>query len=635
MSYFNVRIPLTRVLVFILLFFCGIIIFYNRELSSSLALTKSRTFTIDLTNETFLMDGKPFRFVSGEFHYFRTPRPRWRDILRKIRAAGLNAVSTYVEWSFHEATPGRYNFVGDKDVEHFMRLAVEEGLYVLLRPGPFICGERDFGGLPPWLFKVKEGIRLRQNDPTYQHYVAKWYRKLFTRLKTFMYGNGGPIIMIQVENEFGMRDHCDPKHAIWLRDLIKSFVHDTAVLYSIDPPHRRMQKCVVDGVYPTVDFGPFQNLTRGFKGQRLVAPRGPLVNAEFYTGWLTHWGEESMQSIPSEEVIDSLEQMLAMGASVNIFMFFGGTNFGFKNGANFDEKYMPTVTSYDYDSPLDESGDPTDKYFQIQDVMRRYMSLPNIAVARSTMKKVYDTVFLTPTVSVFDAQIKQSPVKDNSPLTFEKLGQNYGFVLYETVITENQYCETCTLGVEQIRDRAQVFIDEEFVGSIYRADSTSVDFNVSKNQKLSLFVENMGRINHDKIYDQKGILSMVLLDNEELLGWEMYKFPLDDVSSIELLQPTGNEKYPMFLTGILNMDTKPMDTYLDMRNWTKGVVFVNGNNLGRYWSDAGPQYSLFLPSEFLNVGTNMITIFELERASPNYAVKFSPQSLNKIVYDEE
>ncbi|KAL1449941.1 hypothetical protein WDU94_002409 [Cyamophila willieti] len=642
MSPSKVRVNLTRVFVFILILTLGIILYQNRGKTLSASLTfsrsaiKSRTFTIDFTNDTFLMDGKPFKFVSGEFHYFRTPRPRWRDILRKIRAAGLNAVSTYVEWSSHEATPGGYNFGGDNDVEHFMTLAAKEGLYVLLRPGPFICGERDFGGLPPWLFKMKEDIRLRQNDPTYQHYIVKWYQELFTRLQKFMYGNGGPIIMVQIENEFGMHDQCDPQHAMWLRDLIKSYIYDTAVLYSIDPPHRRFQKCVIDGVYPSVDFGPFQNVTRGFKAQRLVAPHGPLLNAEFYTGWLTHWGERTMQFVPPEEVIKSLVQMLDMGANVNIYMFFGGTNFGFKNGANFDKKkgYLPTITSYDYDSPLDESGDPTDKYFAIQDVMKGYVTLPNIPVARSTMKKVFDTVFLTPTVSVFDAQLKPSPVMANSPLTFEQLGQNYGFVLYETVVTETPYCETCRLEVDNIKDRAQVFINEEFAGSIYRANSTDLVFNVTVNQTLSLFVENMGRINHDKIYDQKGILPMVLLDNEELLGWKMYKFPLDDVSSIELLQPTGNEKYPMFFTGVL-INSKPMDTYLDMRNWTKGVVFVNGNNLGRYWSDMGPQYSLFLPSEFLKVGTNRITIFELERAPPNYAVKFSPQSLNKILYDDE
>lgn len=455
----------------------------------------------------------------------------------------------------------------------------------------------------------------------------------FTRLS--FPGNGGPIILIQVENEFGFVPQCDIHHAMWLRDLIRSYIHNSAILYSIDPPYQRLMKCVIDGVYPTVNFGPFQSTERGFKAQRQVAPHGPLINAEFYTGWLTHWEEDTMRFIPAEEVTRSLEEILEMGANVNIYMFFGGTNFGFRSGANFDRKneYMPTVTSYDYDSPLDEAGNPTNKYFEIRDLLRRYLPPSNVTVPSLTLKGDYGTVMLIPVVSLFDAPVKTNPVVSKEPLSFEQLGQSSGFVLYETTLHQQLFCTRCRFGVEEIRDRAQLFVDEDFISTIYRSDSTSAVFNVTLNQKISIFVENMGRINHGNIYDLKGIHSEVILDNEALLDWKMYRFPLTNISFIESLQPSGNIKYPMFFSGRFEVQPKRWDSYLDMRQWSKGVVFVNGYNLGRYWSEVGPQYSLFVPLEFLKVGTNRITIFELTKAPDNFAVKFVTRPLNKILLE--
>ncbi|KAL1449942.1 hypothetical protein WDU94_002410 [Cyamophila willieti] len=592
----------------------------------------SRTFEIDRIHDTFLMNGQPFRFISGSFHYFRAPRSKWRSIMRSMRAAGLNALSTYIEWSSHEVTPLQYRYDGHRDFELFFRLATEEDLYILLRPGPFICSERDFGGLPVWLLSESPNIVLRRNDPKYQFYVTRWFQQLFPKLQKYLYGNGGPIILVQVENEYGSDENCDPNHAIWLRDLLSSYVQDKAVLYSTDGAFEDFLACTVDGVYATVDFTSFQNTNASFQAQRSVEPRGPLVNSEFYTGWLTHWQDPFVEVVPTEEVIKSLREILNLGANVNMYMFYGGTNFGFTSGANYkvENGYEPSLTSYDYDSPLNEAGDPTEKYFAIRNLLGNYVQLPQLPLPKASPKGNYGEVVLKAQYSIFELTTNMLPVLSEQPLSFEALFQSTGFVLYETLIP-NIACEYCLLKIAKLHDFANVFLDEQIVAQLYRIFQTNASLMVKPNQKLSIFVENMGHVNQGEIYDFKGILSQVTLRGQVLTDWEMYKFPMDRIPSFESVarfERTNSSNLPMFFTGSFEIHhSQLLDTFLDMRSWSKGVVFINGHNLGRYWSKKGPQYSLYVPSDFLRQGLNNIVVFELFNAPENGLVQFSTQPI--------
>uniref|UniRef100_A0A8W7K9V4 Glycoside hydrolase 35 catalytic domain-containing protein n=1 Tax=Anopheles albimanus TaxID=7167 RepID=A0A8W7K9V4_ANOAL len=344
---------------------------------------QARSFTIDYDNDTFVMDGKPFQYVAGSFHYFRALPQSWRPILRSMRAAGLNAVTTYVEWSLHNPKENEYNWDGMADIVHFIELAVQEDLYVILRPGPYICAERDMGGFPAWLLHKYPGIQLRTNDINYLREVRSWYAQLFSRLTRFMYGQGGPIILVQVENEYGSYFACDHKYLNWLRDETARYVKGDAVLFTNNGPG--LETCgAIEGVLSALDFGPgTEDEINGYwKGLRKTQPKGPLVNAEFYPGWLTHWQEAHMAHTDTKLVADSLAFMLRNKVNVNIYMFFGGTNYGFTAGANSAGSggYVADVTSYDYDAPLSECGDPTDKYYTLRDTILQYFPRPNVSL---------------------------------------------------------------------------------------------------------------------------------------------------------------------------------------------------------------------------------------------------------------
>lgn len=598
-----------------------------------------RKFEIDYERNVFLKDGVEFQYISGSFHYFRARRFNWQDILRKLKAAGLNAVSTYVEWSLHEPLPQQFQFTGDQDLEYFLELAVQEGLYVLLRPGPYICAERDFGGLPPWLLTVKPNIVLRSKDDVYQHYVKKWFEQLFPRLKRFLYGNGGPIIMVQVENEFGSYT-CDKEHMVWLRDLMKEYVEDAAILYSTDGGSTEFLKCVVPGVYATVDFGTGSDRVAGhFAAMRTVTPKGPLVNSEFYPGWLTHWGEK-MARVNTQNVVSTLETMLEMKASVNFYMFFGGTNFGFTAGANSgnENEYLADITSYDYDAPLTEARDPTTKYLAIRNTIAKFFPLPPIPPPKPSPKAAYTQIFVLPIATIFDkiAQV-MPPVKSRSPLTFETLEQSYGFILYETIVPIVALEDPAILSVPGIRDRGYVFVDEHLVTVLYRHKNvTTTQLIIRPGQKLSIFVENMGRIGFGSfLHDPKGIISEVTLDGHVLYDWNAIKFPLHDVSWIVPALPIDDTNQPAFYTASFSLSPEhpkqPLDGYIDMSEWSKGVVFINDFNLGRYWSTVGPQLTLFLPGSCIKPypEINNITVFEIQSAPLIRVLNFTTAPIYK------
>ncbi|KAH8297907.1 hypothetical protein KR018_000509 [Drosophila ironensis] len=599
-------------------------------------------FTIDHDANTFLLDGKPFRYVSGSFHYFRAVPDAWRSRLRTMRASGLNALDTYVEWALHNPHDGEYNWEGIADVVKFLEIAQEEDFYIILRPGPYICAERDNGGLPHWLFKKYPSIKMRTNDPNYIAEVGKWYAQLMPRLQKFFVGNGGKIIMVQVENEYG--DYaCDHDYLNWLRDETEKYVSGNALLFTVDIPNEKMSCGKIENVFATTDFGidRIDEIEDIWKMLRVQQPTGPLVNSEFYPGWLTHW-QEINQRRDGQEVANALRTILSYNASVNLYMFFGGTNFGFTAGANYNLDggigYAADITSYDYDAVMDEAGGVTPKYDLVKAVIGEFLTLPEITLNPSK-RLSYGKVEVTPSLTLLSAEgraalAKGTPVESEQPKTFEELDQYSGLVLYETELPSMDL-DPALLKVNQVNDRAHVFVDQELVGTLSReAQIYSIPLSRGWGSTLQLLVENQGRVNFYISNDTKGIFGDVSLQLHNggyltLQNWKSTPFPLDQTSVERWRSKESTPKAldsfiarqrilrngPVLYTGNLHIAEQVGDTYLNMAGWGKGVAYINGFNLGRYWPVAGPQVTLYVPNEILQVGDNSVVILEYQRAN--------------------
>uniref|UniRef100_A0A3B4YZQ7 Beta-galactosidase n=1 Tax=Stegastes partitus TaxID=144197 RepID=A0A3B4YZQ7_9TELE len=595
------------------------------------SLGASPSFSLDYKNDCFRKDGERFRYISGSIHYSRIPRVYWKDRLLKMYMAGLNAIQTYIPWNYHEESPGRYNFSGDRDVEYFLKLAQEIGLLVILRPGPYICGEWDMGGLPAWLLS-KKNIVLRSSDPDYITAVDKWMGKLLPMMKPYLYQNGGPIITVQVENEYGSYFACDYNYMRHLSKLFRSHLGDEVVLFTTDGAGVGYLKCgAIQGLYATVDFGPGANITAAFDAQRHAEPHGPLVNSEFYTGWLDHWGSAHSVVSPAA-VAKSLSEMLARGANVNLYMFIGGTNFGYWNGAN--DPFDAQPTSYDYDAPLSEAGDLTEKYFAIRDVIKMYHKIPEGPIPPTTPKYAYGVVPMKKLQTLSDALEKLSfsgPVKGVYPQTFIDLNQAFGYVLYRTTLPVN--CTTPTplsSPLNGVHDRAYVSVDGVAVGILERNKVITINVTGKAGSQVDILVENMGRLNYGGyINDAKGLLSNLTLGKDTLTDWIMYSLSIDEAVNQGLLgekeltpkRPTQGAGLspPAFYGGSFiipdGIPSLPQDTYIMLPNWRKGQIWINGFNLGRYWPTRGPQVTLFVPFNILSTtAPNNVTILELEGA---------------------
>eukprot|EP00092_Neocalanus_flemingeri_P024878 GFUD01026976.1.p1 GENE.GFUD01026976.1~~GFUD01026976.1.p1 ORF type:complete len:678 (+),score=151.84 GFUD01026976.1:30-2036(+) len=605
------------------------------------------SFTISYANNTFIRNGVSHRYVSGSMHYFRVPPEMWRDRMKKMRLAGLNTLQTYVEWSSHEPTPGEFVFSGGLDLAKYISTAQEVGLDVILRPGPFIDAERDFGGLPAWLLKNGDNIKLRTKDKKFMDRVSTWYKKLFTLLNKYLFENGGPIIMIQVENEYGsyglQTGHCDKEYLAEMRDLIIANVGENVLLFSTDGAGSDMVMCgKVANVYSTVDFGCGANVKEAFSNQRLFEPNGPLVNSEYYPGWLDHW-QNKHAKVDTKCVVNTLDAMLSLGASVNIYLFHGGTSFGFGAGSN-NPPFAATPTSYDYDAPITEAGDLTDKFWAIRDTVGKYLTLPEIPedLQNVTEKGNYGRIQMKFVSTMFDSKGMLSRTRNLSelPKTFEMLDQSYGFMIYETQISRLQ-TDPVILNVPGIRDRGTVFIDYRPVGILSRSEKFySLPLQILPGQKLSLVVENQGRICYGPaLADQKGIVGNVTLGGQVLKGWEMTGMPLENGARLEkycakvLTSTTKNMEMKKLLRENLGRSGGKMtfwagefllgnsvgtakDTFLSLAGWHKGVAFINGFNLGRYWPIVGPQKTLFVPRTILKPypAKNSIILLEQDHA---------------------
>uniref|UniRef100_A0A1A8KHW9 Beta-galactosidase n=1 Tax=Nothobranchius kuhntae TaxID=321403 RepID=A0A1A8KHW9_NOTKU len=588
------------------------------------SLEASPSFSLDYKNNCFLKDGKEFRYISGSIHYNRIPRVYWRDRLLKMYMGGLNAIQIYIPWNYHEESPGQYNFSGDRDVEYFLKLAQDIGLLVILRPGPYICGEWDMGGLPAWLLKKKD-IVLRSSDPDYIAAVDKWMGKLLPMIKPHLYQNGGPIITVQVENEYGSYIACDYNYMRHLTQLFRSHLGDEVVLFTTDGGGVNYLKCgSLQGLYATVDFGPTANITAAFAAQRHAEPNGPLVNSEFYTGWLDHWGSHH-SVVQSSVVAKSLDQILAKGANVNLYMFIGGTNFGYWNGAN--TPYAPQPTSYDYDAPLSEAGDLTEKYYAIRDVIKMYREVPAGPVPPTTPKYSYGAVKMKKLQTVSDAVETLSlsgPVKSVYPQTFIEINQ----VAFPPFICSEPTPLSSPLN--GVNDRAYVSVSGSAVGILERNKVLSVNVTGKAGSQVDVLVENMGRINFgNSIKDFKGLVSNLTLAGVPLSGWTIYSLSIDEAVSQGLLgeepatwtdpSPPAALSPPTFYEGRFiipdGIPDLPQDSYVKLPNWRKGQIWINGFNLGRYWPARGPQVTLFVPAHILSTAApNNVTVLELEAA---------------------
>ena len=567
------------------------------------------SFTIEQNH--FLLDGQPFRILSGAMHYFRVHPQYWKDRLLKLRAMGLNTLETYVPWNLHEPQPEQFDFSGFLNLERFIELAAELGLKVIVRPGPYICAEWEFGGLPAWLLK-DPSMRLRCMYPPYLEAVDRYLDQIMRRLLPLLVTHDGPIIALQVENEYGSYGN-DQKYLKYLEEGLRHRGADVLLMTSDGPSDEMLQYGTLPHIFRTVNFGTRAN--EAFEKLREYQLDGPLMCTEFWNGWFDHWGERH-HTRAAYDAAQTLESILEAGASVNLYMFHGGTNFGFMNGANAapGPKYQPTITSYDYDAPLDEAGNPTAKYFAFREVLARFIDLPAESLPENSPTGAYGTIQLGECAVLMENLDDLSASNHSAlPETMESLGQNYGFILYQTQVSGPR--EEEKLHVLGLHDRAQVFVDDEPLGILEREiahKTLSVEIP-PQGATLEFLVENMGRVNYGaELADRKGITGGVQLGQQFLFGWTIYPLPLDDLSGLRFT-PGLPERWPAFFRGTFTVD-EPADTYLVLPGWNKGVAWINGFNLGRFWK-RGPQKTLYIPGPLLKPGENELIVLELHGVS--------------------
>ncbi|WHT16377.1 beta-galactosidase [Crossiella sp. CA-258035] len=565
-----------------------------------------------LTEDGFTLHGKPFRLISGALHYFRVHPDQWADRLRKARLMGLNTIDTYVPWNLHEPRRGEWHWDGIADLPRFLDLAAAEGLHVLLRPGPYICAEWDGGGLPAWLL-AEPDIRLRTTDPRFLAAVADYFAELLPKVRPHL---GGPVLAVQVENEYGAYGE-DTAYLEAVAGMLRAGGVNLP-LFTCDQPGD-LVKGALPGVLATATFG--SRATEALTRLREVQPSGPLVCAEFWDGWFDRWGGVH-RTRTAGDAASTLDELLGAGASVSIYLFHGGTNFGFTNGANDKGTYRPTVTSYDYDAPLDEAGDPAPKYHAFREVIARYAPVPDEPVPAPGRKLSVPEIQLTESVSLLDSVAALGGGRRFlTPPTMEELGQASGFTLYETVLAQDG---PITLEVSEFGDRVQAFLDGQPVGVLERENHEhTLRCRVRPGAVLALLVENQGRVNYGPgIHDRKGLLGPVRANGTELLGWTAHPLELTELSGLDFTdEPPGLG--PVFHRGTLEL-AEPADTFLALAGWTKGNAWVNGFPLGRYWS-RGPQRTLYVPAPVLRPGRNEIVVLELHATrAPVVALREHP-----------
>jgi beta-galactosidase len=551
----------------------------------------------------FLLNGKPFRILSGEMHYPRIPRAYWRDRFRMAKAMGLNSVTAYVFWNEHEPRPGAYDFSGNLDVAEFIREAQQEGLYVILRPGPYACAEWEFGGYPAWLLK-DPSLVVRSRDPKFLAAARRWLLRLGQELAPLQIGNGGPIIAVQVENEYGSYGD-DHAYMEDIRHMLLDAGFTRAQLYTADGAEE-VPRGSLPELPAVINFGPGE-ARKSFALLKKLRPQGPYMNGEYWDGWFDHWGAPHAKTNATQQAGD-LDWMLRQGYSVSIYMFHGGTSFGWMNGANSNGKnYEPDVTSYDYDAALDESGHPTPKYSLFRDVITRDTGVTPPPVPNPPPDRAIPAFSLTRAASLWDNL--PAPVHSDQPLTMEAMDQSYGYVLYRTTIAGPV---SGTLSVGAVHDFAQIYVDGKLAGTIdRRLNQNSLPLQVqAPHARLDILLENTGRVNFGPALpgERVGLLNGVALAGRPLTGWDNYSLPM--LTPGTLTYTAGACRGPCFYEGTFTID-HAADTFLDTSALGKGEVWINAKPLGRFWH-VGPQKALYLPGPWLREGRNQVVIFDLE-----------------------
>jgi len=566
------------------------------------------TFTLGTAD--FLLDGKPLQIIAGEMHPARIPPQYWRHRIKMTKAMGCNTIAAYIFWNHHETSEGVFDFTSNsRDIARFVRIAQEEGMWVILRPGPYVCAEWDFGGIPTYLLKYPD-LKIRCLDPRYMAAAERYIARMAAVIKPLMIAGGGPTLLVQIENEYGSygndRQYMARLKAVWEQNGIAGpfFTGDGPTPYMLEAGQ-------VKGAAIGLDSGSSE---KHWELARSIAPGVPVFSSETYPGWLTHWGEKWAR--PS---LDSLKKEVAflLGAkkSFNFYVIHGGTNFGFTAGANSGGKgYEPDVTSYDYDAPISEQGRATPKYMALREM---------IGAARAAIDPLPPIPDPIPTLEVPEIQMAAhaslwgnlpAAVKSVQPKTFEAYGQNQGLVLYRTTLVGRK---SGRLQITDLHDYALVFVDGKQIGTLdRRLGERTIELPRTENPMpvLDILVEGMGHINFaQEMIDRKGITDRVTLSGMTLMNWDVFLLPLPDAWVSALPAGKADQTRPgTFFRGTFKVE-KPADTFIDMTGYRKGVVWVNGHNLGRYW-DIGPQTRLYCPASWLKAGENRVIVFDLHQA---------------------
>ena len=564
---------------------------------------------VTIVGNDFVQDGQPLQIIAGAVHYFRVHPDLWEDRLRKLAWCGCNALETYVAWNVHEPRPDLFDFSGWQDLPRYLELAAELGLMCIVRPGPYVCSEWDLGGLPAWLL-ADPGMRLRCAYQPYLDAVDRFLDALLPRLVPLQASAGGPVVAMQVENEYGSYGN-DKVYLAHLRDGLRARGFDGLLFTSDGPGDFMLEGGTLPDVHKVANFG--SNPASAFAKLREWQPTGPLMCGEFWCGWFDHW-TETHHGRPAEDAAGVLDEMLGMGASTSIYMFHGGTNFGFFNGANHGNGYEPTISSYDDDAPLSEAGDLTPKYHAFRDVIGKYRPLPAGPAPADSTKRAYGEVALTERADLLaNLDRLSTPVHSATPDPMESVGQDFGFILYRTEVIGPR--DELPIVLQECHDRAQVFVDGEYLGVIYRNDTeptVTTAFGPGPHQ-LDLLVENMGRVNYGfELHDRKGITLCARHGQQFLFGWDIYPLLLEDLTRLQFA-PVDCLTGPAFFRGTFTVD-EPADTFLAVPGFTKGNCWLNGFNLGRHWA-VGPQRTLYIPAPLLKTGENELIVLELHETT--------------------
>lgn len=557
-----------------------------------------------LAKKDFLLDGKPYQIISGEMHPARIPKEYWKHRIQMAKAMGCNTIAAYVFWNYHEQEEGKFDFASEnRDIAAFVKLVQEEGMWVLLRPGPYVCAEWEFGGLPPYLLRIPD-IKVRCMDPRYMAATERYVKALAEQVKGLQVTNGGPILMVQVENEYGSFGN-DKQYLYKLKELWEQNGINVPFYTADGPAAPLLEAGGVPGAAIGLDSGSSEG---DFAAASKQNPDVPSFSSESYPGWLTHWGEKWARP-DKAGIVKEVKFLMDTKRSFNLYVIHGGTNFGFTAGANSGGKgYEPDLTSYDYDAPINEQGGATEKYMALREAIGSYSKKKLPAIPAPVPTITIPDITLKPYTSVWENL--PAAVKSVQPKTFEAYGQDYGFIVYKTTLIGHK---SGKLDIVELHDYATVFLNGKYVGKIdRRLGEHSIELPKSdvKDPVLEILVEGMGRINFAQaLIDRKGITDRVTLNGMTLMNWEVFGLPMKS-EFVQQLQPakSAEVKPGEFFKGTFIL-TNTGDTYLDMTNFKKGMVWVNGHNLGRYW-EIGPQKRLYCPAPWLKKGENEIVVLD-------------------------